>query len=209
VAENGTPFLLVTDPRGSVRLVVNAMTGGIEQEMNYSVWGVVKKDTKAGRQPFGYAGGVYDAGVGLVHFGAREYDAEARRWLQKDPIGFAGGDTNLYAYVGGDPVNYIDPSGHVPWAALGVGAFVLLSPFLVQRSDDAEGLFNAALPLGQPVSKSIPWAGVFLALSMGANFYGENSFPSGKAIPMSKSVEAWPIYLEEKVLNGLELIILG
>ena len=74
-------------------------------------WGVVKKDTKAGRQPFGYAGGVYDAGVGLVHFGAREYDAEARRGLQKDPIGFAGGDTNLYAYVGNDPVNLIDPLG--------------------------------------------------------------------------------------------------
>ena len=29
----------------------------------------------------------------------------------KDPIGFQGGDTNLYGYVLGDPVNWIDPSG--------------------------------------------------------------------------------------------------
>ncbi|OIQ17222.1 MAG: hypothetical protein BM556_13495 [Bacteriovorax sp. MedPE-SWde] len=31
--------------------------------------------------------------------------------MQKDPIGFAGGDTNLYRYVGNDPVNYVDPAG--------------------------------------------------------------------------------------------------
>jgi uncharacterized protein RhaS with RHS repeats len=33
------------------------------------------------------------------------------RWTVKDPIGFAGGDANLYRYVFGDPVNFIDPYG--------------------------------------------------------------------------------------------------
>jgi hypothetical protein len=28
-----------------------------------------------------------------------------------DPIRFAGGDTNLYGYVLGDPINWIDPEG--------------------------------------------------------------------------------------------------
>ncbi|WP_437579671.1 RHS repeat-associated core domain-containing protein [Sorangium sp. So ce887] len=49
-----------------------------------------------------------------MRFGVRDYDPEAGRWLNKDPIGFVGGDTNLYAYVGGDPVNRIDPNGMDP-----------------------------------------------------------------------------------------------
>ena len=33
------------------------------------------------------------------------------RFISKDPIGFAGGDVNLYGYVLNDPVNFIDPIG--------------------------------------------------------------------------------------------------
>ncbi|MBY0416401.1 MAG: RHS repeat-associated core domain-containing protein [Bdellovibrionales bacterium] len=44
-------------------------------------------------------------------FGARDYDPEIGRWLSKDPIGFEGGDTNLYGYVLQDPINSIDPQG--------------------------------------------------------------------------------------------------
>jgi hypothetical protein len=46
-----------------------------------------------------------------VRFGARDYDPDMGRWTNKDPIGFAGGDTNVYAYVGSDPVNDLDPTG--------------------------------------------------------------------------------------------------
>jgi uncharacterized protein RhaS with RHS repeats len=33
------------------------------------------------------------------------------RWTAKDPIGFAGGDADLYGYVFNDPVNFVDPWG--------------------------------------------------------------------------------------------------
>lgn len=54
---------------------------------------------------------MYDPETGLVRFGARDYDAYAGRWTIKDPIGFEGGDVNLYRYVNSDPVNYVDPEG--------------------------------------------------------------------------------------------------
>ena len=47
----------------------------------------------------------------MVRFGARDYDPEVGRWTAKDPIRFAGGDGNLYAYVGNNPLIRIEPSG--------------------------------------------------------------------------------------------------
>jgi len=54
---------------------------------------------------------MYDSYTDLVHFGARDYDPETGRWLSKDPILLAGGDTNFYGYVLNDPVNWVDPTG--------------------------------------------------------------------------------------------------
>ena len=79
-------------------------------------------------QPFGFAGGLYDPDTGLVRFGARDYDPETGRWTAKDPILFAGRDTNVYAYVANDPVNAIDPSGKIllPLWAARIGRVVIL-----------------------------------------------------------------------------------
>jgi RHS repeat-associated protein len=70
----------------------------------------VTSDTNPGFQPFGFAGGLYDADTGLVRFGARDYDAFTGRWTARDPSLFRGG-FNLYAYVHNDPINFIDPDG--------------------------------------------------------------------------------------------------
>jgi RHS repeat-associated protein len=110
LVKNGAEYRLITDQLGSVRLVVNAADGSIAQRLDYDEFGRVLNDSNPGFQPFGYAGGLYDPDTGLVRFGARDYDADAGRWMSKDPIGFDGGD-NWYAYVGNNPVNKIDPLG--------------------------------------------------------------------------------------------------
>ncbi len=104
-------FRLLCDARGSVRLVVNSADGTIAQRLDYDAFGNVLADTAPGFQPFGFAGGLYDPDTKLVRFGRRDYDAETGRWTARDPILFAGGDANLYAYVSNDPVNRIDPAG--------------------------------------------------------------------------------------------------
>ena len=109
--KGGVKYRILVDQIGSPRLVVNSTTGAIAQRIDYDAFGGVTADSNPGFQPFGFAAGLYDPDTGLVRFGARDYDAAAGRWTAKDPKGLAGGDTNLYAYVGNDPVNHLDPRG--------------------------------------------------------------------------------------------------
>jgi RHS repeat-associated protein len=67
--------------------------------------------TTAFRNSFTYTGREYDEETGLYFYRARYYDPKLGRFLNPDPIGFAGGDTNLYAYVKNNPINYSDPEG--------------------------------------------------------------------------------------------------
>ncbi|MGE0495511.1 MAG: RHS repeat-associated core domain-containing protein, partial [Vulcanimicrobiota bacterium] len=64
--------------------------------------------------PKTYVGGlgVHDdtADTGLLYMRQRHHDARLGRFLSRDPISFAGG-LNLYGYVGGNPVNGVDPAG--------------------------------------------------------------------------------------------------
>ena len=64
---------------------------------------------------------------GLLHMRARYYSPEIRRFINQDPIGFAGG-MNWYQYANGNPISYVDPSGNVletAWdvANVGLGAY--------------------------------------------------------------------------------------
>ncbi|MFP5387622.1 MAG: RHS repeat domain-containing protein, partial [Bacteriovoracia bacterium] len=104
-------YKIIKDHLGSPRLVVKSSNGQVVQRMDYNEWGKVTLDTNPGIQPFGFAGGLYDPDTKLVKFGARDYNPETGRFISKDPIGFRGGDTNLYRYVRNDPVNLVDPSG--------------------------------------------------------------------------------------------------
>ena len=87
-------------------------TSEVHQEIAYVYVGNAEDPVL---QPFGFAGGLYDADTGLVRFGARDYDAEIGRWTAKDPILFGGQQANLYVYVGGNPINWIDPTGLSFW----------------------------------------------------------------------------------------------
>ncbi|MCB9156476.1 MAG: hypothetical protein H6645_05105 [Caldilineaceae bacterium] len=127
MVRGGVTYGLISDHLGSVRLVVNADTGAVVQRLDYDAFGVVLTDTNPGFQPFGFAGGLYDADSGLTRFGRRDYDAETGRWTTKDPLGFAGGDTNLYLYVGGDPVNLKDQGGNFFFTAIVLSAILLAS----------------------------------------------------------------------------------
>jgi RHS repeat-associated protein len=58
-----------------------------------------------------FQGREYLSELGISDFRTRFYHPGLGRFLQKDPLGFGGGDANLFRFCGGDPVNGSDPSG--------------------------------------------------------------------------------------------------
>jgi len=77
--------------------------------------------------PYLYCGehGVMTDRTGLIHMRARYYHPGLRRFVNPDPIGFAGG-MNWYGYAGGSPVVAVDPSGEALWIpAVVIGLYFL------------------------------------------------------------------------------------
>ena len=101
-----TPWYLSADAQGSIEAVAD-YGGNILAINSYDAYGIPSA-TALGR--FGYTGQIYIPELGVYHYKARAYSPTLGRFMQADPIGGAD-DLNLYAYVGGDPVNLSDPSG--------------------------------------------------------------------------------------------------
>ncbi|EAQ55983.1 RHS repeat domain-containing protein [Vibrio sp. MED222] len=78
-------------------------------QRGYSPYGQVSGDYFT-LQPFGMSTKRSDFTSGIVYFGYRFYIPSLGRWLNRDPLQEQGG-INLYAYVDGDPLGYVDPDG--------------------------------------------------------------------------------------------------
>ena len=101
----------LTDHQGSVRDVIDN-DGVILNHITYDSFGNITSESDAEVSfRFSYTGREFDEESGQYFYRARYYDAAIGRFVNEDPIGFAGGDTNLFRYVNNSPLNYVDPSG--------------------------------------------------------------------------------------------------
>ena len=115
---SGSVYELYTDRMGSISKVVDVATGAVEAEYRYDALGQQTQFAGSLFQFYGYSGRETDPESGLLYYRARTYDPAVGAFLQRDPIGFAAGDLNLYAYVENDPYSFTDPSGLSQVAAL-------------------------------------------------------------------------------------------
>ncbi len=93
-------------------MALSDQAGAITARLSYSPYGEVTVVSGTPNTPFLFNGqfGVMTEQNGLYCLQARFYSPIFRRFLSEDPAGFSGG-INLFAYTGGDPVNFMDPFG--------------------------------------------------------------------------------------------------
>ncbi len=105
---SGNGYTPLTDALGSTIAMVNS-AGSIITSYVYDPFGNTTVSGSSTNQ-FQYTGREND-GNGLYYYRNRYYSPQLGRFISEDPLGFDGDDLNFYAYVGNDPVDFIDPAG--------------------------------------------------------------------------------------------------
>jgi RHS repeat-associated protein len=107
----GANFFYHADGLTSITELTN-QSGSVMQRYTYSSFGEIESQLDSNfLQPYAFTAREFDPETGFYHYRARQYDGRPGRFTTVDPLGFSGGDVNLYRYVKGNPVLYIDPSG--------------------------------------------------------------------------------------------------
>ncbi len=108
--ENSQNYFYLYDGKGNVSAILDD-NRNVKAAYDYSPYGELIAQAGDLKQPYhAFSTKRLDAETGMMYFGYRFYLPKEGRWLNRDPLGEMGG-VNLYAYVDGNPVNYIDAHG--------------------------------------------------------------------------------------------------
>lgn len=107
---SGTSLYYEVDQIGSVRGAISFPGGSKVASYDYDPYGNPTASSGRLTVDHRFAGMLYHGMSGIYLTNYRAYDPKSARWLSRDPIREAGG-INIYAYVGGNPISYVDPTG--------------------------------------------------------------------------------------------------
>ncbi|WP_029914165.1 RHS repeat-associated core domain-containing protein [Pelobacter seleniigenes] len=106
---SGQTYYYHADGLGSIVAITDS-SQTIVQHYDYETFGQLTASDDF-TSSYAFTGREWDEDLSLYYYRARYYDAQTGRFISKDPIGFAGGDVNVYRYVGNNSANEIDPLG--------------------------------------------------------------------------------------------------
>ena len=116
--DGSTTRFLLHDGLGSTVALTDPQ-GNLIERYAYDVFGSVQVLSPSGQPratlpqtPSLFTGRWFHPETGLYDYRHRWYHPGIGRFLQTDPIGFAGGDVNLYSYVWNDPTSFLDSFGY-------------------------------------------------------------------------------------------------
>ena len=179
------------DRLGSVRWVTEG-NGNLVASYVYEGFGKVVGQSGGEGGPYqfcGLWGYRNDNDAGLLHVGARYYEVETGRWVQKDPLlgDILNSQTlNRYGYCQNNPINALDPTGNKTWRDVGRGIFwaivVGIGVFLIGSAVIGTGGIAGVI------------VGGLVGAASGAAYYGYSHL---------YEEWDWSAYVETIVSNGL------
>jgi RHS repeat-associated protein len=102
----------MTERLGSTVAITDS-SGNVSTSYSYEAFGRSSQTGNADANATQFTGGENDVN-GLIYLRSRYYDPKMGRFISEDELGLGGGLANLYSYVGGDPLQFTDPSGQAP-----------------------------------------------------------------------------------------------
>jgi RHS repeat-associated protein len=111
----GAISYLASDGLGSAAVTLSS-SGSATASQLYAPYGGVRYSSGTMPTPYGFTGQRSDATTGVDYYGARYYDPVAGQFTSADSVvpggGFDPWGLSRYAYVEGNPIIRLDPTGH-------------------------------------------------------------------------------------------------
>jgi RHS repeat-associated protein len=140
-ADSGGSFTQLKDALGSTIALVDG-GGNIATTYTYDPFGNTTSFGTANSNAFQYTGRENE-GNGLYFYRARYFNSVLGRFINEDPLGFAGSGPNFYAYVFNNPTNLVDPFG------LDAGTLVLGGGRILAGTEIGGDVIGGAVAVGE------------------------------------------------------------